>query len=76
MSPLTSLLKKNSKWSWGENQQAGFVKLKKCLTTSPVLACPDFDLDFVLQTDASDTGIGAVLTQNIVGEECVIAYAS
>jgi len=41
-----------------------------------VLACPDFNENFVLQTDSSDLGLGAVLTQNIQGEERVIAFAS
>ncbi|KAH8408196.1 hypothetical protein KR222_007381, partial [Zaprionus bogoriensis] len=50
--------------------------LKDKLTSAPVLACPDFAEKFTLQTDASDHGLGAVLTQQIDGEERVIAYAS
>jgi len=50
--------------------------LKEDLTASPVLACPDFERTFVLQTDASTTGLSAVLTQFFPEGERVIAYAS
>jgi len=46
------------------------------LTTASVLACPDFTRRFFLQTDASTSGLGAVLTQNFPEGERVIAYAS
>lgn len=53
-----------------------FETLKAKLTEAPVLACPDFTQPFTLQTDASNYGLGAVLTQELEGEERVIAYAS
>lgn len=53
-----------------------FELLKARLTQAPVLACPDFGRTFLLQTDASDVGLGAVLTQEFVDGERVIAYAS
>ena len=40
-----------------------FEDLKRLLTSSPVLAFPDFTRGFILETDASDTGLGAVLAQ-------------
>lgn len=49
--------------------------IKKLLTTVPILACPDFRYPFQLETDASDTDLGAVLTQIIEGDQHVIAYA-
>lgn len=74
--PLTSMLKKGKHWRWTENQQTVFEILKLRLTEAPVLACPDFAKPFSLQTDASDYGLGAVLTQVLEGTERVIAYAS
>ncbi|KAM8717987.1 hypothetical protein ACLKA7_004659 [Drosophila subpalustris] len=74
--PMTELLKKGRKWSWGEEQEEALCQLKEKLTTAPVLACPDFSAKFVLQTDASDYGLGAVLTQTVDDQERVIAYAS
>ncbi|KAH8232704.1 hypothetical protein KR032_000087 [Drosophila birchii] len=74
--PMTSLLKKGKKWDWTPRQDQAFQELKTRLTEAPVLVCPDFEQKFVLQTDASEYGIGAVLTQTIDGQERVVAYAS
>lgn len=74
--PLTSMLKKGKRWQWGPEQQQSFEELKEKLTEAPVLACPDFTRQFILQTDASDIGLGAVLTQEQEGGERVISYAS
>lgn len=74
--PLTVLLRKGKHWKWTEDQQTAFEILKMRLTNAPVLACPDFTKPFTLQTDASDVGLGAVLTQIVDNHEHVIAYAS
>lgn len=74
--PLTRLLKKDQKWHWGEEQENAMNTIKHALTSPPTLACPDYTQTFTLQTDASGTGIGAVLTQSLDDEEHVVAYAS
>ena len=72
--PLNRFLKKNKKW--GTEQIEAFEKIKEHLTSAPILTCPDFSQPFQLETDASDNGLGAVLTQTINGTNHVIAYAS
>jgi hypothetical protein len=74
--PLTALTRKTARWEWGPSEQRAFQRLKTALTTAPVLACPNFQEPFTLQTDASSHGLGAVLTQHQEGGEKVIAYAS
>ncbi|KAH8300620.1 hypothetical protein KR059_003819, partial [Drosophila kikkawai] len=74
--PMTNLLRKNQRWKWEQEQQKAFELLKSLLTDAPVLACPDFSVKMTLQTDASNYGLGGVLTQEIEGQERVIAYVS
>ena len=63
-------------FEWGEEQQQSFSQLVEALTTAPVLAFADFNKPFVLQTDASSHGLGAVLHQEHDGKLHPIAYAS
>lgn len=75
-SPLSQLTRKNKRFKWDENCQKAFDELKLLLVSAPILAYPIADGKFVLDTDASDTGLGGVLSQIQNGEEKVIAYAS
>ena len=61
--PLAELLKKGALFIWSTVHDAAFHALKQALTSAPVLALPDFSKPFCVETDASRTGIGAVLTQ-------------
>lgn len=77
LAPVTALLKRGTKFDWDEKCEEAWGKLKGFLTSAPVLSCPNFDLPFVVQTDASDFGLGAVLSQTDVnGGEHVVAYLS
>jgi transposase InsO family protein len=70
------LTEKDRKFTWNEECQLAFEQLKTRLTTAPILTFPDFSCPFILDTDASGVGIGAVLSQIQDGKERVIAYAS
>ena len=61
--PLHSLTCKNAQFIWTPTYQQAFDKLKQLLTDAPVLAFPNFEQDFILETDASGEGLGAVLAQ-------------
>lgn len=62
--PLFNLLKKGVPFVWSGTTETTFQVLKQQLVAAPVLALPDFQQQFVVETDASDKGIGAVLQQN------------
>lgn len=60
--PLTSLLQLKT-FQWTDTAQLAFQKMKIAMSSTPVLALPDFSKPFTIETDACDTGIGAVLCQ-------------
>ncbi|KAK4311269.1 hypothetical protein Pmani_017203 [Petrolisthes manimaculis] len=77
-SPLTDMVKKNkpNQLQWEEPQQRAFHTLKHSLSSSPVLRLPTMEEDFILRTDASNVGLGAVLLQEVDGVKYPLAYAS
>jgi hypothetical protein len=80
---LTSRPKKGSRkaksdppFTWTPECQEAFDHLRQSLMSPPILAYPDYSQPFILYTDASNLGLGAVLSQVQDGKERVIAYAS
>ena len=74
--PLYSLINHQRSFVWTEIEQDVFDLMKSLLTNAPILVHPNFDHEFIIQTDASDHGIGAVLSQVINNKEHVIQYIS
>ncbi|KAI2665215.1 Retrovirus-related Pol polyprotein from transposon 17.6 [Labeo rohita] len=76
--PLTDLTRKGQpeKVAWSPELEETFRSIKAALTTEPVLRAPDFSCPFLLQTDTSDTGLGAVLSQVQEGEEHPVLFIS
>ena len=74
--PLVDLTKKKRLFAWTSEAESAFMDLKQCLVSAPILRCPDFSSQFKLYTDACNYGVGAVLAQDAVDGEVVIAYAS
>lgn len=61
---------------WTQEADDALSRLEFALTEAPLLIYPQLDAEFVLDTDASSTGIGAVLSQQVNREERVVAYFS
>ena len=79
VAPLHALTKKNAKFIWLCECEEAFCHQREFLTTAPVLAYPRFGIgkSYILETDASMTGLGAILSQEQPdGTIHPIAYAS
>ena len=74
--PLTELTRDDAVWRWEEPQEMAFKTLKRSLVTAPVLHMPNFDLPFVLTTDASAVSVGGILEQDFGSGLQPVAYES
>ncbi|GJP81305.1 hypothetical protein CLOP_g11465 [Closterium sp. NIES-67] len=74
--PLTNLLKKNTPCKWEPKHQEAVEQLKQALTSAPILILPDPERDYVIEADASDQAVGAVLMQDQGNGLQPIAYLS
>ena len=74
--PLNQLTVKGAAWRWGVEEQKAFDQLKGSLVRAPILAYPDPAKPYIVDTDASDHNVGAVLSQVQGGREVVVAYFS
>jgi hypothetical protein len=75
--PLFELLKKDAQWEWTDACQRSFECLRDAITSKPVLAIADPNKPYILDTDASDVALGAVLMQkDEEGYLRPVAYAS
>ena len=72
MEPIRRLSHQDSEWHWGEEQEHAMSEVKRLVTTAPVLAYYNPELDLIIQCDASSTGLGATLLQ----EDKPLVYAS
>ena len=73
---MHELLKKDREFNWETDQQIAFETLKERLCAHPILLFPDFEKPFTLTTDASDTAIGAVLSQERENFDHPVSYLS
>ena len=75
--PLNELLRKDVEWSWNQQRQEAFDKLKKMLMEPPTLMHYDSNLPILVHTDASGYGLGAILSHiGPDGKEHPVAYYS
>eukprot|EP00923_Selenidium_pygospionis_P042587 GHVN01073599.1.p1 GENE.GHVN01073599.1~~GHVN01073599.1.p1 ORF type:complete len:499 (-),score=36.13 GHVN01073599.1:1844-3205(-) len=75
--PMIELTKKYVKFKWGDEQEKAFVAVKEMLNSDQLLKTPDYTREFIVQTDASGTGLGAILSQKDEhGREKIVSLAS
>ena len=74
--PLSNLTSAKAPWKWTEVERDAFINLKHKLLTTPILKCFESDKAILIDTDASNTAIGAVLSQVHDGVEHPVAYFS
>jgi hypothetical protein len=74
--PLNKVIEQKQSFQWTPDVEAAFEPLKGALCAAPIFAYPQRGERFIVDTDASNVGIGEVLSQVQEGQERVIAYES
>jgi len=74
--PLSAVTKKGVRFSWSPEAQHAFENLKRALAATVTLAYPQPNQTFILDTDASDVAVGAILSTTVDGVERPIAFFS
>ena len=74
--PLNVLTSKETAFRWGPDEENAFQELKQRMVEAPILTYPDPSRPYILDTDASNEAAGGVLSQEVDGEEKVVAYFS
>lgn len=65
---LTNLTSPKISFQWSSSAQQAFKRLKQLFSLAPILAQADLNKPFMVEVDASDSGVGAVLSQHIEGK--------
>jgi len=65
LTPLHCILKKNAKFNWSTDTQDAFDNIKSRFSSATVLAYPNSELPFMVETDSSNFAIGAILSQTL-----------
>jgi ribonuclease HI len=75
--PIHNLLKQDHSFSWTDDVENAFLRIKKAISSAPVLAKPDFEKDFIIYTNATEEAISAILLQcDDQNNEKHVAYMS
>ena len=69
--PLTALTSTKTTFRWSDTVEAVFAKMKSCFVSAPILITPDPSRQFVVEVDASEVGVGAVLSQRSSSDDKV-----
>src|SRR5699024_2401045 len=67
---------KKAKFEWLSKHDEAFKVLREKMSSEPVVRLPDLSRPFIVKTDACDTGMGAILLQEVDGQRHVVEYAS
>lgn len=67
--PLSALTSAKTRFSWSESAQLAFDRLKSLFTSAPILVTPDASRQFIVEVDASEVGVGAILSQRSSADE-------